>query len=348
MSILSKMKKMLTSRLHTRHTVPAKEVDRSISEHTPTLNIVFDRELGNGEFNSCQKISLAATVRASVCQIIKANSIAEKNFSGYLDHMKLWFGRPTEKNIAILKKMVIEMHAAFSDTTKYISFIKKVRESPKEFTGLSDFTDFSGHGSRIAINRTRKNKLLNARPKWMYDVVPGRHFDVNKTTCFGEDLNQDVFTVNKPESYIGNWCTYTHGRVHYSRNHTDVNGGYQIYIGENMFDPSATKEDCCQIIFHQMACELFNAEDEEHSLGIGASPYGREACMEIAVIRNRERTSEHSGCVGLFIASLGRPVDPKDLVHSVNLRNFNYDNEAVLNAGRGNKIITWSGTKSGG
>ncbi|MCK5819987.1 MAG: hypothetical protein KAH18_12290 [Psychromonas sp.] len=347
-SRFQKFRNMITTRLVTKHTVPEEEIDRSVPEEATTLNIVFDREIGDGEFTSTEKISLATTVRACINQISTARFAANNDFEGYAKHIKVWFGRPTPKNIATLKKIVMEMHDALSDNTKFISFIKIVKPQPKELH-FGNYDDNSGSCRYNRIDRGYRNtiKIVNNLPRGMdHTLHRNQGFPRTDSGFFDNenDNDNDIYSVNQPQPYMGNWDPYTEGREDYSRNHTDIHGGYQIYVGENMFNPSATKFDCSQIIFHQMACELFNASDDEHELGIGASPYAREQCMDFAM-KDPQRSTEHSGCVGLFLASLGRPLANSDLIHSKTLRDMDYAFGAIADAGPGRSRLFTLGNK---
>ncbi len=90
-------------------------------------------------------------------------------------------------------------------------------------------------------------------------------------------------------------------------------GGYTIIVRDNLLNPSATLEQRCEVIFHQMMRHLVGTTDMSPG-GIGPAIHLRKVCLENAV-HDPMRTLSDGGNFGFFIAGFAGPVAEADLEH---------------------------------
>ncbi len=88
-------------------------------------------------------------------------------------------------------------------------------------------------------------------------------------------------------------------------------GGYTIIVGDNLLNPSATLEQRCEIIFHQMMRNIVGTSDMSPGR-IGLAIDLRRICLETAAYDSM-RTLSDGGNFGFFIAGFAGPVAEADL-----------------------------------
>jgi len=74
-------------------------------------------------FNLREKALLMNAVSGATESLSKALIASNKNFSGHVDQIKLWFGDVTAELIVELKKNVNKMHSTFTAPETFITFI---------------------------------------------------------------------------------------------------------------------------------------------------------------------------------------------------------------------------------
>ena len=86
-------------------------------------------------FNPQEKALLMQSVSDATESLSKALIESNKNFSGHVDQIKLWFGDMTAEHIVALKKNVNKMHSTLIAPETFIKFIDAREQSFHPYMG---------------------------------------------------------------------------------------------------------------------------------------------------------------------------------------------------------------------
>jgi len=221
-------------------------------------------------FNLQEKAILMQTVSDATESLSQALIASNKNFSGHVDQIKLWFGDVTAEHIVALKKNVNKMHSTFTTAETFIKFI-----------------DARGQYLHYNMGRLPLNNIADAQ----YDeamIRGGRRVKVNK------DCDAWVYSLSWPDF-----------NEKYS---SHVGTVMNIYIAENFFCSTNNNKMREQAILHEYSHKAlltvdYAVETPEPDSEDGAwFVYGRKNCQYLAT-QNVEDTMRNADCWGYFLSS---------------------------------------------
>jgi len=222
-------------------------------------------------FNLQEKaLVLQAVSDASEC-LSKALIASNKNFSGHVDQIELWFGDVTAELIVALKKNVNKMHSTFTAPETFIKFI-----------------DARGQYYHYNMGRLPLNNIADAQ----YDeamIRGGGRVKIN------EVITGFVYPLS--------WAN-SHGQYN-----AHVGSGMNIYINHGFFASNVTNRVREQVILHEYSHKALLTVDyavetpEPYGRKDGSwLVYGQKACQYLAN-HNVEETIRNADCWGYFLSS---------------------------------------------
>jgi len=221
-------------------------------------------------FNLREKALLMQAVSDATESLSKALIASNKNFSGHVDKIKLWFGDVTAEHIVELKKNVNKMHSTLIAPETFIKFI-----------------DARGQYFHPYMGRMPLNNIADAQ----YDELMmkgGEREKVNK------DCDALVYHLSWPDF-----------NEKYS---SHVGSVMNIYIGENFFCSTNNNNKREQAILHEYSHKaLFTVDyavetpetfDEDGAWLV----YGQKDCQYLAT-QNVQDTMRNADCLAYFLNS---------------------------------------------
>jgi len=221
-------------------------------------------------FNLREKALLMAAVSDATESLSKALIASNKNFSGHVDQIKLWFGDVTAELIVALKKNVNKMHSKFTAPETFITFI----DARKQY-----FHPYMG------------KMPLNNIPDAQYDELMMKGGERQKLNKFCDAFVYHLSWENPNGKYNGH-----------------VGSGMNIYIGERFFYFTKTNKYREQAILHEYSHKALKTVDytmetpkpggEDGSWFV----YGLMDCQYLAT-QNVKETIRNADCWGYFLCS---------------------------------------------
>jgi len=220
-------------------------------------------------FNVQEKALLMQSVSDATESLSKALIASNKNFSGHLDKIKLWFGDVTAEHIVALKKNVNKMHSTFISPETFITFI-----------------DARGQHFHPYMGRMPLNNIADAQ----YDELMmkgGERKKVNKS------VNAWVYPLSWPDF-----------NEKYS---SHVGTVMNIYIGERFFYFTNNNKKREQIILHEYSHKALLTVDYAVTRSNLKNNdcefiYSEEECQDLATEKNLEAI-RNADCWGYFLRS---------------------------------------------
>jgi len=221
-------------------------------------------------FNLREKALLMQSVSDATESLSKALIASNKNFSGHVDKIKLWFGDVTAELIVGLKKNVNKMHSTFTAPETFIKFI-----------------DARGQYYHPYMGRMPLNNIADAQ----YDQLMMKGGERKKVK---ESSNAFIYPLS--------WEN-PHGKYN-----GHVGSGLNIYIGEKFFCSTKNNKMREKAILHEYshkalftvdyALETPTPEGEDGTWFV----YGEEDCQYLAT-QNALETMRNADCWGRFLIS---------------------------------------------
>ena len=221
-------------------------------------------------FNLKEKALLMAAVSDATESLSKALIASNKNFSGHLDQIKLWFGDVTAEHIVALKKNVNKMHSTLIAPETFIKFI-----------------DARGQYYHPYMGRMPLNYIADAP----YDELMMKGGEREKLSKY---CGAFVYPLS--------WAN-SHGQYN-----AHVGSGMNIYISHGFFWSHLNSRIREHVILHEYSHKVLFTVDyalETPSQGgeDGAWPvYGEDDCRYLAT-QNAEEAMRNADCLVYFLDS---------------------------------------------
>jgi len=221
-------------------------------------------------FNLQEKALLMAAVSGATECLSKALIASNKNFSGHVDQIKLWFGDVTAEHIVALKKNVNKMHSTFIVPETFIKFIDARGQSFHPYMG------------RLPLNNI---------PDAQYDELMMKGGEREKLAEFVGAFVYHLSWANLHGEYKGH-----------------VGSGMNIYISHAFFRSILNSTMREHVILHEYshkalftvdyALETPTRRGEDGAWFV----YGEEDCQYLAT-QNVEDTMRNADCLAYFLSS---------------------------------------------
>jgi len=221
-------------------------------------------------FNLREKALLMKAVSGATGSLSKALIASNKNFSGHLDQIKLWFGDVTAEHIVELKKNVNKMHSTFIAPETFITFI-----------------DARGQYFRPYMGRMPLNN------------IPDAQYDEAMIRGGGRVKIDEAFTGFV---YHLSWAN-PHGQYN-----AHVGSGMNIYINHGFFASNLNSRAREQVILHEYSHKaLLTVDYAVETPAQGGEDgawivYGEEDCQYLAT-QNVGDTMRNADCWSYFLSS---------------------------------------------
>jgi len=221
-------------------------------------------------FNLQEKALLMNAVSGATESLSKALIASNKNFSGHLDQIKLWFGDVTAEHIVALKKNVNKMHSTLIAPETFITFI-----------------DARGQYYHPYMGRMPLNNIADAQ----YDQLMMKGGERKKVNKFSSAFVYPLSWENPHGEYNGH-----------------VGSGMNIYINHDFFSPNRSSRMREKLILHEYSHKaLFTVDYAVETPKPGGEDgawfvYGQKDCQYLAT-QNVEDTMRNADCWGYFLSS---------------------------------------------
>jgi len=221
-------------------------------------------------FNLREKALLMQAVSDATESLSKALIASNKNFSGHLDQIKLWFGDVTAEHIVELKKNVNKMHSTFTAPETFITFI-----------------DARGQSFHPYMGRMPLNNIADAQ----YDELMMKGGERQKVSKFSNAFVYHLSWANPHGQYNGH-----------------VGSGMNIYISHGFFWSHRNNRMREEIILHEYSHKaLFTVDYAVETRGRGGedgawSVYGQRNCQYLAT-QNALEAMRNADCLAYFLSS---------------------------------------------
>jgi len=221
-------------------------------------------------FNLREKALLIQAVSGATDSLSKALIASNKNFSGHVDKIKLWFGDVTAELIVELKKNVNKMHSTFIAPETFITFI-----------------DARGQYHHPYMGRMPLNNIADAQ----YDEAMMKGGEREKLDEFVGAFVYPLSWVNPHGEYKGH-----------------VGSGMNIYINHGFFRSNLNSRIRKQLILHEYSHKaLFTVDYAVETPMPGGEDgawlvYGPKDCQYLAT-QNVKETIRNADCWGRFLCS---------------------------------------------
>jgi len=221
-------------------------------------------------FNLQEKALLMVAVSGATESLSKALISSNKNFSGHVDQIKLWFGDVTAEHIVELKKNVNKMHSTLTAPETFITFI-----------------DARGQYLHPYMGRMPLNNIADAQ----YDELIMKGGEREKLDEFDSAFVYPLSWVNPHGEYKGH-----------------VGSGMNIYINHDFFSSHRNNRMREEVILHEYSHKaLFTVDYAVETPEPGCEDdawfvYGEEDCQYLAT-QNVEDTMRNADCLAYFLSS---------------------------------------------
>jgi len=221
-------------------------------------------------FNLQEKALLMAAVSGATESLSKALIASNKNFSGHVDKIKLWFGDVTAEHIVALKKNVNKMHSTFISPETFIKFI-----------------DARGQSFHPYMGRMPLNNIADAQ----YDELMMKGGERKKLNKCCDAFVYHLSWVNPHGQYNGH-----------------VGSGMNIYINHGFFRSHLNSRMREKVILHEYSHKALFTVDyavetpEPRGEDVSWFVYSQKDCQYLAT-QNVLETMRNADCWAYFLCS---------------------------------------------